>query len=899
MRTLIRNLCAVEEFIFVFSMSRMSGFPLRLSVVSTALFALIGIGSRAEAQTAPQLLPYTSKLIAGGGAALNAGKCPVTGVTATDTYGDGCLATEIILTSPRYAVADTAGNIFFSDYTASLIRRIDAVTGIVTLVAGGPTTSPTTGKACGSNVALDNKGDGCLATAVNLYEPVDLKFTTNGDLYFVETGNADVRKITATGGFITTTGVISLVAGNAALKTSGYATNQGSTSGNITVGPGSTTSLLDFPAGIAFDAAGNLYIADEGNEALEAVNLTAGPETIQGVAIPPGTIAKIAGYGSYAAATTNVECPNGVYTSSKVRGGCYYGTYSNTTATPSVNALLDAPYGIALDPAGNVYFDNEYIQGTGKVAAGSLTNYAGINGSFVLYSTKVPLVRGLAGSFAIGSNFGIAADTSANVYITDNLNGVIWRVDGVGKAMYPVAGTVGSICTAAQGATDAYGDGCPATQATFGKSGTSYSSSGVYGVSVDVYSDLFVGDSITNVVREVASGTQFGNVGATQTDLIDIHFAPGDGPASTGAYTLATLGAANFTLGTATCTTNNDNNAPIGNTTDCILPVTANPITTGDFAGTLQVVSMLGGTASFSLNGDYVQSPTTRTVVTAVASGVANCSGSTIYPTTSTITVTAKLTANGPAAPTGTIIFSSNGTPLAPATGVAITNLGTTAAPVYGATMTYTFPTAGAYAITATYSGDTYFKTSVSAVPATFSTSLPGFSMTSSTNQLATVAAGQTALYSINLAQNVYTGTITFSCSGLPTYASCSFSPATVTATGCSTTSVVALSILTQQATPTSNAGFGGGSGRWQAVGVFAGLTLALLVGIRRRRVGMRLGHIWMSLALLIAASSLVACSSAAKTPPTPAGTSTVTVTATGSTGAVATITVPLTITAY
>ena len=101
MRTLIRNLCTVEEFIFVFSMSRISGFACRLSVVSTALFALTGIGSRAGAQTAPQLLPYTSKLIAGGGAALNAGKCPVTGVTATDTYGDGCLATEIVLTAPR------------------------------------------------------------------------------------------------------------------------------------------------------------------------------------------------------------------------------------------------------------------------------------------------------------------------------------------------------------------------------------------------------------------------------------------------------------------------------------------------------------------------------------------------------------------------------------------------------------------------------------------------------------------------------------------------------------------------------------------------------------------------------------------------------------------------------
>jgi hypothetical protein len=898
MRTLIRNLCIVEEFIFVFSTSRISGFAFRLSVFSTALFALTGIGSRAGAQTAPQLLPYTSKLIAGGGAALNAGKCPVTGVTATDTYGDGCLATEIVLTSPRYAVADHLGNIFFSDYTASLIRRVDAVTGIVTLVAGGPSTSPTTGKTCGANVALDNKGDGCLATAVNLYDPVDLKFATNGDLYFVESGNADVRKITATGGYITTTGVISLVVGNDALKTSGYATNQGSSSGNITVGPGSTTSLLDFPAGIDFDAAGNLYIADEGNEALEVVNLTAATETIQTVSVPPGTIAKFAGYGNYLGGVTNVECPNAVYVSSKVRGGCDYGTYSNTTATPAVTSFLDAPYGIALDPSGNVYFANEYIQGTGKIAAGSLTNYAGINGSVTQYTAKVPLVRGTAGSFSIGSNFGIAADTSANVYITDNLNGVIWRVDAVGKAMYPVAGTIGSICTTTQGASDTYGDGCPATQATFGKSGTSYSSAGVYGVSVDAYSDLFVGDSVTNLIREVASGTQFGNVGATQTNLIDIHFGPADGPASTGAYTLAPVGAANFTLGTATCTTNNDNNANIGNTTDCILPVTANPTTTGAFSGTLQVVSMLGGTGAFTLNGNYVQSPTTRTVVSAVAAGVGSCSGSAVYPTTSTVTLTAKITANGPAAPTGTIIFSANGTALAPTTGTAITNIGTVSAPVYGVIMTYTFPTAAAYSITATYSGDGYFQTSTTAVPAKFSTSLPGFSMSASGATLqSTVAAGQTALYSFNLAQNVYTGTVSFSCSGLPAYASCVFNPATITASGCSTTSLIALSILTQQATPVATTA-GIGSGRWQVIGVFAGLTFALLVGIRRRRVGLRYGHIWMSLALLMAASSLVACGKGASSLGTPAGSSTVTITASGS-GNTTTFTVPLTVTAY
>jgi large repetitive protein len=872
-----RNRFSAEEFIFVFISVRTPGLVRRLSLASTALLAFACAASGANAQTAPQLLPYTAKLIAGGGpsATYKAGAtCPVSGLTMSDAYGGGCLATELQLASPRYAVADKDGNIFFSDYTSSLIRRIDATTGVVTTVAGGPTTSPAAGATCGANVSADAKGDGCLATLVNLYEPTSLAFAADGDLYFVETGNADVRRIAATGGSITTTGVIALVVGNPALKTAGYAVNQGST----TITPGSSSSLLDFPAAISFDAAGNLYIADEGNEALEVVNLTSATETIQGVSVPANTIAKIAGYGAYQSKSTTGECPNGIYVSSTKRGGCYFGVYS-ASASPAVTALLDAPYAIALDPSGNVYFDNEFIQGVGKIAAGSLTNYAGINNS---YGTR--LVRAQAGTFAIGSNFGLAVDSNANAYISDALNGVIWRVDGAGQSMYVVAGGASTTCSIA---TDKYGDSCPATQATFGKSGTSYSSSGVYGVSVDAYSDLFVGDSITNIVREVASGTQFGPVaGAQVTNNLDIHFATGDSPAAS-AYTLTT-GAANFSLGSAACTSNSDG------TTDCILPVTATPSVLGAFTGTLQVKSTLGGTATFPLSGTFVQNPVTRLAVTAVPGGA--CNSNTIT-TTTPVAMSATLTTNGPSAPGGTITFLANGTPIG--TPQSVTNTGTTSAPVYGASLSYTFNTAGTYTITASYSGDSYYKSSTGTAATVINSTTPSFSTSVLSNQQSSIAAGQTALYSFNVAQSVYTGTISFACSGLPVYASCNFSPASITATGCSQISTVALSILTQQPVKASPAGIGfSGRGGWQALGIVAGFGMALLIGIRRRRLPTRFGQIAMAIALLLAASGIVACggNSTVATPGTPSGSSTITVTATGSAGTVATFTVPLTI---
>jgi hypothetical protein len=76
---------------------------------------------------------------------------------------------------------------------------------------------------------------------------------------------------------------------------------------------------------------------------------------------------------------------------------------------------------------------------------------------------------------------------------------------------------------------------------------------------------------------------------------------------------------------------------------------------------------------------------------------------------------------------------------------------------------------------------------------------------------------------------------------------------------------------------------------------MLGGLGLALTIGLRRRRMAMRFGQLWMGVAFLVALSGLIACNSSINAPAaTPAGTYTVTVTATGSTGTTANFTVPL-----
>jgi hypothetical protein len=649
-----------------------------------------------------------------------------------------------------------------------------------------------------------------------------------------------------------------------------------------------TQSLLNFPYGVALDTTGsNLYIADEGNNAIEVVNLTSATETIQGMSVPAGTIVKFSGYGSLAGKTAGSgDCPDFVSTSA--RGGCYFGTWVDGSVANTSNN--DGVYSVAVDASNNVYFGNEFNNNVGFISSANvISTYAGIQGTAAKDITK----RGPAKSFAVGSIFGLALDGLNNLYVGDASSGVVWRVDGAGKSMYVVGGgaATGAVCASA---TDTLGDGCPATQATFGRSGsgnfatTTLPGPGIFGLSVDSNADLFFGDTETGLIREIASGTQFGNIGAVQTDIVDIHFAANDS-AATGGYTI-TAGGSIFSLGTPVCTSHSDL------TTDCLLPVTATPAVLGPFTGTLQVQAQLGGTSTFALTGNFIQSPVTRTVIS--ATNATACGGSSIIATTAATTLTATLTANGPAAPTGNIIFLANGTPIAPTSGVPVSNIGTSSVPKYGANLTFTFTTPGTYNVTAVYSGDSYFKTSTTTTPAAVTTALPAFTVSIVPAQQGTVSAGQTALYSFNIAQIVYTGSISFAVTGLPANSSAVFSPSTITATGCSTTNTVALSILTQQgSTVLQTAASIGGRGIRGGIATLIGMVLALAIGLRRRRAPLRYGQYWMALALLLITSGTVACGNGVTTAPrTPAGSYTITVTATGSTGSPSIVTVPLTV---
>src|SRR5271157_5643428 len=149
------------------------------------------------------------------------------------TFAGGGLPVDIPGTSanlgpsaPRYMAADAAGNLFFADQNTVL--RLDATTGVLTLVAGNGTTG--------------FSGDNGPATSAQLSYPEGIAVDSAGNLYIADTSNSCIRKIS--------NGVITTVAGNGSFGFSGDS------------GP-AASAQLNGPSGVALDSAGDLYIGDQ------------------------------------------------------------------------------------------------------------------------------------------------------------------------------------------------------------------------------------------------------------------------------------------------------------------------------------------------------------------------------------------------------------------------------------------------------------------------------------------------------------------------------------------------------------------------------------------------------------------------------------------------------------
>jgi trimeric autotransporter adhesin len=324
----------------------------------------------------------------------------ITTVAGKGTWGasgDGGPAVSAQLAGPRGLAVDAAGNLLIADSGNNRIRRVSPA-GIITTIAG-------TKGGIG--------GDGGSATAAELNYPVAIAVHPNGNLFIADRYNHRVRMVNAAG-------VISTIAGS----TAGFDGDGG---------PAPQAKLFD-PRGVAVDAAGNVYIADAGNNRIRMVDNAGIIRTVVGSAS--------AGFSG--------------------DGG------------PAALAQISLPVELAVDERGNLLIaDRGNFRVRQVNSEGIITTVAGINDD-----------GGLATSAQLNYPNGVAADAAGNIFIADTDSQRIRRISADG-IITTVAGN---------GAAGFRGDGGPATSAQL-----NYPSA----VAVDAFGNLFIADTRNQRIRKV------------------------------------------------------------------------------------------------------------------------------------------------------------------------------------------------------------------------------------------------------------------------------------------------------------------------------------------------------------------------------------------------------------
>ena len=306
----------------------------------------------------------------------------IAGTAGNDGSDDGTNG-DAQFYSPISVAVDTNGNVYVADWGNSTIRKIAPVGAnwVVSTIAGS---AGNQGYADGTNNnAQFNQSSG-------------IAMDTNGNVYVADTSNSTIRKITPVGAdWVTTT-----IAGSAG--------NWGSDDGT------NSAARFLFPAGIAVDGSGNLYVADTWNY----------------------TIRKITPVGADWVTTTIA------------------GTVTNSGSADGTNsaARFNAPVSVAVDTNGNVYVvdgGNDTIRKITPVetnwVVSTIAGLAGNEGS----------VDGTNSAAQFNHPFSVAVDTNGNLYVADMSNNTIRKVTPVVGTTNWVTTTIGG-AAGVSGATDCF-----------------------------------------------------------------------------------------------------------------------------------------------------------------------------------------------------------------------------------------------------------------------------------------------------------------------------------------------------------------------------------------------------------------------------------------------------------
>lgn len=336
-------------------------------------------------------------------------------------------------TSPNGVTVDLDGNVYVADGSyredslwlrtiyGNTVRKITPA-GVVTTLAG----------TAGAPGGVDGFG-----TTASFGKPIAIAMGDTGNLYVADEGNHTIRKITPAG-------LVTTVAGMTGTR--GLADGIGS------------AARFDYPAGLAADDAGNIYVADRGNATIRKISATSVVTTFAGQVVVNGStdgVGAAASFGNQAAPHEN-DGPNVNPTGVAVdRAGNIYiadggnhtirkitptGLVSTLAGTARVRGSADGvgpaasfsyPRGIAVDDTGHVYVADSTNGTIRKITpAGLVTTLAGSAGSYSIAFT----VDGIGPAAHFRYPEGVAVDRAGNVYVTDGYENLIRKITPAGSA---------------------------------------------------------------------------------------------------------------------------------------------------------------------------------------------------------------------------------------------------------------------------------------------------------------------------------------------------------------------------------------------------------------------------------------------------------------------------------
>jgi len=427
-----------------------------------------------------------------------------TGVTG-NTNGPVASAT---FTSPIGLCIDTSGNIFVGDHNTNLIRKITP-DGIVTTLAGNGSVGSANGIGTNASfnrpldVKADNSGNvfvgdrdnnrirrvntvtGVVDTfsgvdagfvdgiqGARFYGPHGLSFDTSGNLFVADSYNHSIRQIDLNTGLVTTL---------AGTSSAGFVNAIGS------------AARFNFPYGLVADTSGNVFVADGVNNVIRKINIGSRMVT---------TLAGNAsgGYADGIGANPSFSFPWGLTTDNS--GNIFVVNESIRKITPDGNvktivgrtitnrffldgnssdACFSGPSDIALDTSGNMFVADLFNNCIRKVDSdGVVTTLAGNRLERRADGT------GTGNPPSFNNPWGVAVDTSGNMFIADLANNVIRKMtpDGV-------------VTTIAGSGNSGFADG-------IGRNASFYSP---HDLTVDTSGNLFVVDTINNRIRKIVIST--------------------------------------------------------------------------------------------------------------------------------------------------------------------------------------------------------------------------------------------------------------------------------------------------------------------------------------------------------------------------------------------------------